>query len=51
LDSRWNFTTEEEDLGGAGTQTAGLAFGGNYAAEQVAEQKNIMDLLGQSWRI
>jgi hypothetical protein len=42
------FRTARYSLGGAGTQTAALAFGGNpdYSSIQM-QQKNIMVLLGQ----
>jgi hypothetical protein len=47
LDSRWNFKTARNELAGAGTQTAALAFGGNPPPAYYTIQKNIMDQLGQ----
>jgi hypothetical protein len=38
--------TARQQLAGAGTQTAGLAFGGNTSLVQM-QQKNMMVLLGQ----
>jgi hypothetical protein len=39
------------NLGGAGTQTAGLAFGGYITARSMKQQKNIQDTLGQQVEI
>jgi hypothetical protein len=41
-----NMNTARRGLGGAGTQTAALAFGGNHHLLQV-QQKNMMEQLGQ----
>jgi hypothetical protein len=45
-----NLNTARNNLAGAGTQTAGLAFGGNTTTA-VAIQKNMMDQLGQILQI
>jgi hypothetical protein len=41
-----SLNTARDDLGGAGTQTAGLAFGGETTCYRM-QQKNMMALLGQ----
>jgi hypothetical protein len=41
-----NMGTTRQMLAGAGTQTAGLAFGGDHLLIQL-QQKNIMEVLGQ----
>jgi hypothetical protein len=45
LDRWWKFKYSKRQLAGAGTQTAGLAFGGKPVTKQ---QKNTMDQLGHS---
>jgi hypothetical protein len=48
LDSWWKFKTARYGMGGAGTQTAGLAFGGPFQdLSTLQQQKNIMVQLGQ----
>jgi hypothetical protein len=47
-----NLGTARRQLAGAGTQTAGLAFGGSVTAiNKPAQQKNIMVQLGQQEEI
>jgi hypothetical protein len=45
-----NLSTARRYLAGAGTQTAGLAFGG-FTTTQLQTQKNIMEVLGQQVEI
>jgi hypothetical protein len=42
-----NMNTARDGLGGAGTQTAGLAFGGYMVLLLQEQQKNMMEQLGQ----
>jgi hypothetical protein len=52
LDSRWKFKYSKKYLAGAGTQTAGLAFGGLQQQLSLQQlQKNITDQLGQILQI
>jgi hypothetical protein len=48
LDNSRKFKYSKIALAGAGTQTAGLAFGGYTPTANQMLQKNIMVLLGQS---
>jgi hypothetical protein len=44
VDSRWNLSNAREYLAGCGTQTAGLAFGGNLPVSNATEEYN-----GSTW--